>query len=77
MLEVISKSTKLTKVSWPGEDNLDEYTWMDEQGNLHLRSIDDDLCEIVLSANCIHFKVSFLYLLPNKKAEWVNVANDN
>lgn len=62
----------MTKVSWPGQDNIDEYSWIDEQGNLHLKSIDDGLCEVILAANCLHFRVQFLYLLPYKKAQWVS-----
>ena len=44
---------------------------MDEQGNLHLKSIDDGLCEVILAANCLHFRVQFLYLIPSKKAKWI------
>lgn len=73
--EVIEKQAKITKVTWPGLDNLDEYTWIDEHGHLHLRSIEDELCEIVLSSNCLHIRVNFLYLLPNKKAKWTQVEN--
>jgi hypothetical protein len=40
---------------------------MDEQGNLHIRSIEDGLAELVFSANCLHFRVYFLHLLPTKK----------
>lgn len=67
-------------MTWPGEDNVDEYTWMDELGNIHLRSIEDDMSSIVLSSNCLHVRVNFLYLLPKKKAEWtvnaIGMAND-
>ena len=67
---ILKKNVKITKATWPGEDNVDEYTWIDEEGNLHLRSIEEDVCQIVLSSNCLHVRVSFLYLLPTKKAEW-------
>ena len=53
-------------------ENVDEYSWMDEQGNFHVRAIEDDLCEVVLSQNCLHVKVNFMYLLPNKKAKWIS-----
>ena len=69
--QTVQKFNKLTKVSWPGEENIDEYSWMDEQGNLHLKSIDDGLCEVILAANCLHFRVQFLYLIPSKKAKWI------
>jgi hypothetical protein len=36
----IQKNIKHTKVNWPGEENVDEYSWIDEQGNTHLKSID-------------------------------------
>ena len=55
--EYVKKSNKLTKVSWPGDDNIDEYSWVDEEGNLHLRSVDDGLCELILAANNLHFRV--------------------
>lgn len=64
---LVQKLAKYSKVTWPGLDNVDEYTWIDEQGNLHLKSIDSDLCELILSQNCVHFKVIYLYLIPHKK----------
>ena len=70
---VVQKLAKYTKVTWPGLDNVDEYTWIDEQGNLHLKSVENDLCELILSQNCVHFKVIYLYLVPNKKPQWVNL----
>jgi 3-methyladenine DNA glycosylase Mpg len=36
--------SKLTKVNWPGVDNLTDYSWRDDEGNIYLQSIDDDLC---------------------------------
>ena len=69
--ESVKKPSKLTKVSWPGEDNVDEYSWIDEVGNLHLRSVDDGLCEVILAANNLHFRVHFLYLVASKSAQWV------
>jgi hypothetical protein len=44
---------------------------MDEEGNLHLKSVDQDVCELILSANCLNFKVCYMQLLPNKKGDWV------
>ena len=66
----MQKANKFVQVTWPGKDNLDEYSWVDEEGNLHLKSIDDDLCELILSQNNLHFRVMFLHLLPQKKATW-------
>ena len=57
-------------------DNVDEYSWIDEEGNFHLRSIEDELCEVVLSANCLHVRVNFLYMLQNKKGKWVTSAQN-
>lgn len=72
----MEKTHKITKVSWPGLENIDEYSWIDEEGNIHLRSIEEDICEVVLSANCLHVRVNFLFLLPEKKGKWV-VTTDN
>jgi hypothetical protein len=55
---------KFINVTWPGQENVDEYSWIDEEGNTHLKSIDENVCEIILSSNLLHFKVLFLYLLP-------------
>ena len=38
--ELARKQSKMTKVTWPGLENVDEYTWVDEEGNTHLRSVD-------------------------------------
>ena len=56
-INIFQKSTKITHVTWPGEDNLDEFVWQDEQGNFHLKSIDEGVCHIVLSSNFLHFRV--------------------
>ena len=61
----------MTKVTWPGLDNVDEYSWVDEEGNTHLRSVDQDLCEVILAANCLNFRVCYMQLLPTKKSDWV------
>ncbi len=58
---------KFTSVTWPGSDNLEDYSYTDQEGNLHLRSVDDSQSEIVLARNGLTFSVSFLYLLPYKK----------
>lgn len=50
---------------------------MDEEGNMHLKSIDEGVAEIVLSKNGFMFTVSFLYLLPFKKPSWVTVEDHN
>ena len=72
---VVQKFNKVTKATWPGQDNIDEYSWIDEQGNMHLKSVDKDVCEITLSSNMLHFKVQYLHLLPTKKHQWVGVDN--
>lgn len=44
----------------------------DEGGHLHMRAVDYDStqAEIVMSANGFQFTVSYLYRMPNKKAQW-------
>ena len=37
-------TTKLTKVNWPGVENLADYSWRDDDDNIYLQSMDDDLC---------------------------------
>ena len=75
-MQCFQKPTKFTQIIWPGFDNLDEYSWIDEEGNLHLKSIDQELCEVILSSNNLHFRVIFLHQLPQKKAAWtINAEN--
>ena len=45
---------------WPGQDNVHEYVSEDEQGNVHMRSV-DDYGEIVLAKNAFQFTVNYLY----------------
>jgi len=71
-INIVQKPAKHTKVTWPGEDNLQEFCWVDENGHTHLKSLDADLAEVILSQNCLHFRVIFLYLLPTKKQAWVD-----
>ena len=52
---------------------MEEHSWVDEEGNFHLKSIEDDLCHIILSANLLHFRVQYRHLLPGKKQDWVGV----
>jgi hypothetical protein len=63
----ISKFQRFTQVVWPGTANMEEYINVDEEGNIHLRSVDDDVAEIVLSKNGFLMTVTYLYLLPFKK----------
>ena len=51
------RHTKLSKVHWPGLDNIADYFFKDENENYYLHSIDDDLATIILSENCLHFRV--------------------
>ena len=67
---------KYTQASWPGLENLHEYLTEDNEGNLTLRSTDDeDIASITLSANGFQIMCTFLYLLPFKKPQWVDVAD--
>lgn len=59
---------KITSVVWPGSDNFEEYSYMDQEGNFHLRSVDNSESEMVLAKNGLTFSITFLYLLPYKKA---------
>lgn len=62
---------KMTTVSWPGDENLSEHVWQDEDGTLHLKSLDDDQTTVSLHPNGFIVTVKYLYLLPYKKPEWV------
>ena len=67
---------KYTQASWPGMENLDEYITEDSEGNLTLRSTDEEgIASITLSANGFQVMCSFLYLLPFKKPKWIDVAD--
>lgn len=70
------KATALTKVHWPGMENLADYSSVDKDGNYILKSIDEDLCEIVLSRDCLHFRVSYWQLTDNKEGHWVQAQGD-
>lgn len=68
-------SARYTKVNWPGVENLADYSWRDDDGNIYLQSIDDDLCTIILAKNCLHFRVTYWHLTGNKVGEWVQEMN--
>ena len=57
---LVRKQSKISKITWPGHDNLDQYAWIDDEGNWHLKSIEDDMCEIIISPNCLHFRIIYL-----------------
>lgn len=65
---------KITSAVWPGSDNFEEYSFMDQEGNFHLRSVDNSESEIVLAKNGLTFSVTFLYLLPYKKPQWQEIV---
>eukprot|EP00347_Sterkiella_histriomuscorum_P020126 403339009 len=71
-----SKFQKVTQVTWPGFDNWDEYITQDDQGNITLRSIEQGVAEITLSANSFHLSISYQYMLPFKKPTWTQVTPD-
>lgn len=69
-----TKLYKYTHASWPGLENLTQYIVLSEDGNLTLRSTDEeDLATLTLSANGFQVMCSFLCLLPYKKPQWVEV----
>ena len=64
----VTKLYKHTHVLWPGIQNMDEYLSRSEDGNIILRSTDDEeLATVTLSSNGFQVMCSFLYLLPYKK----------
>ena len=66
--ESVTKMFKYTQASWPGLENLEDYLAEDEEGNLTIRSTDDEgIASVTLSANGFQVMCSFLYLLPFKK----------
>ena len=56
---------------WPGLDNLQDYSFKDENGNYYLQSVDDDLATVILSDNCLHFRVQYWHFTGNKVGQWV------
>lgn len=68
-------AAKYTKVNWPGVENLADYSWRDDDGNIYLQSIDEDLCTIILAKNCLHFRVTYWHCTGNKVGEWVQEMN--
>lgn len=71
LYERVSKFHKHTSATWPGLDNLADYISEDSEGNIHLTSLDEEVAEIVLSANGLQLTMSFLCMLPFKKPAWV------
>ncbi len=68
----------MTHIAWPGQDNFRAHISTDEGGNVHMRAVDFDStqAEIVMSANGFQFTVSFLYRMPNKKAQWLEMQDN-
>lgn len=64
-------------MTWPGIENIAEYYWVDDEGNHHLKSIDEGMCEIIMSSNLLHFRVCYYHLLPSKKMEYVPIDQQN
>lgn len=58
-------------MTWPGIENIEQYFNIDNDGNYCLKSMDEDMCEIILSKNMLHFRVSYLHLIKNKKLEYI------
>ena len=72
----IAKFYKYVEAQWPGLENLAEYSWVDEQGNVHIRTTDDDqVAQLILSKNGFQVTVNYLHLLPIKKPCWVQVED--
>ncbi|CDW85361.1 UNKNOWN [Stylonychia lemnae] len=68
------KFQKYTQVIWPGIENWEDFLTEDQDGNLTLRSVDEDLASITLSANGFQLSVKYQQLLPFKKPTWVNLG---
>ena len=69
-----TKLYKYTHASWPGIDNMGDYITRTDDGNFCLKSTDDeDLATVTLSSSGFQVVCSFLYLLPYKKPQWVEV----
>ncbi len=63
-----TKLYKYTNASWPGLDNVSNYLTRSEDGNLTLRSSDEeDLATVTLSASGFQVMCTFMCLLPYKK----------
>lgn len=73
--ERVNLASKVTSAVWPGHLNVEEYVSQDEEGNLCLKSVDEN-ASIVLSKDGFHFTVSFLVMMPGKKPQWQEVADD-
>ena len=74
--QTVTKMFKYTQASWPGLENLSDYLTEDTEGNLTLRSTDDEgIATVTLSANGFQIMCTFLYLLPYKKPQWVEVGD--
>lgn len=65
---------RITTASWPGEENLGDFTWQDADGSLHLKSLDDDFTAVSLDPNGFLVTVQYLYLLPYKVPEWTETS---
>jgi hypothetical protein len=76
--ESISRLQKYSTASWPGLDNFQEYLTQDGEGNLTIRSTDEeDVASITISNTGFQLKATFLYLLPFKKPQWIEINDAN
>ena len=72
--ELVRLFTKYKVACWPGSSNVAEYISEDEDGQVVLRSTDEDgVASIAVSADGFSVHVSYLHLLENKAPEWVEV----
>ena len=68
----------MTSAVWPGHLNFEEYVEQDQEGNLSLKTVDENQsAQLVLSKNGFSFTVSYLFMLPNKKPQWQELSQSN
>ena len=59
---------------WPGQANVADFITEDEEGQISLRSTDEDgVASISISADGFLVQVSYLHLEDSKTPEWVEV----
>ena len=69
---------KVNSAVWPGHLNFEEYVEEDQEGNLSLKTVDENQsAQLVLSKNGFSFTVSYLFMLPNKKPQWQELSQSN
>ena len=67
-IEKVTLPFKITQAIWPGHDNLEQFISEDAQGNLHLKTVDEnETAEMILAKNGFQISVSYLFMLPFKK----------